>query len=114
LVHRHYRSWHVALLLDGDASHTAQASQMLAHRLGIPLLWLPARAPELHPMDTLWGQAKDVIRANKQYADIDEQVDQFISYLHSLSDRQALQTSGVLSRAFWLHRALSKNFCPPA
>lgn len=114
LVHRHYRAWHVALLLDGAASHTAQASQMLADRLGIRLLWLPARAPELNPMDTLWGQAKDVISANKQYADIDEQVDQFVSYLHSLSNRQALQTSGVLSRAFWLHRALSKNFCPPA
>ena len=47
------------------------------------LLWLPIRAPELNPMDTLWGQAKDVISANKQYATVDEQVGLFISYLIS-------------------------------
>ncbi|MFO0954823.1 MAG: hypothetical protein U0835_27410 [Isosphaeraceae bacterium] len=34
---------------------------------------------ELNPMDTLWGQGKDVIAANKQYATIDEQVDRFLS-----------------------------------
>lgn len=114
LVRSHYRGWHVALLLDGDGSHTAKASLRLAHRLGIELLWLPVRSPELNPMDTLWGQAKDVVSANRQYADIDEQADLFISYLYSLSDRDALRTSGVLSKKFWLHRALSKNFCPPA
>jgi transposase len=108
-VHRHYRGWHVTLLLDGDRSHTAAASQELAHRLGIHLLWLPKRAPELNPMDTLWGQAKDVVSSNKQYATIDEQVDLFISYLYSLSNKEALQTSGVLSKRFWLRRVLSKN-----
>ena len=51
------------------------------------LLWLPKRSPELNPMDTLWGQAKDVIAANKQYATIDEQVDRFLDYLDSLSGR---------------------------
>lgn len=113
-VRSHYRGWHVTLLLDGDGSHTAKASTSLAQRLGIRWLWLPVRASELNPMETLWGQAKDVVSANKQYTDIDEQAALFISYLYSLSDRQALQTSGVLSNNFWLHRALSKNFCPPA
>jgi hypothetical protein len=114
LIRRYYRGWYVTLLLDGDRSHTAQASQNLANRLGIRLLWLPVRAPELNPMDTLWGQAKNVVSANKQYATIDEQVDLFISYLYGLSNREALQTSGVLSKNFWLKRSLSKNFCPPA
>lgn len=113
-VHGHYRGWHVTLLLDGDRSHTAAASRNLAARLGIQLLWLPKRAPELNPMDTLWGQGKDAVSANKQYATIDEQVDLFISYLYSLSDKEALQTSGVLSKRFWLHRILSKDFCLPA
>lgn len=113
-VHGQYRGWHVTLLLDGDRSHTAKSSQALAARLGMRLLWLPVRAPELNPMDTLWGQAKDVVNANKQYAIVDEQVDLFISYLYSLSNKEALQTSGVLSRRFWLNRALSKNFCIPA
>jgi hypothetical protein len=52
-VHGQYRGWHVTLLLDGDRSHTAHGSQNLAERLGMRLLWLPKRAPELNPMDTL-------------------------------------------------------------
>jgi hypothetical protein len=109
-VHQHYRGWHVTLLLDADRSHTAQASQSLANKLEMNLLWLPKCAPELNPMDTLWGQGKDVVSANKQYACIDEQVDLFISYLYGLSNEQALQASGALSQRFWLHRALSKHF----
>jgi hypothetical protein len=65
-------------------------------------------------MDTLWGQGKDAITANKQYADIDEQADAFIVHLSFLSNKQALQTSGVLSQHFWLRHVLSKNFCGPA
>jgi hypothetical protein len=64
-------------------------------------------------MDTLWGQGKDVVSANKQYAAMDEQVDLFINYLNGLSNQEALQTSGVLSRRFWLRRVLSKNLCRP-
>jgi len=48
---------------------------------GMTLLWLPKRSPELNPMDTLWGQAKDVIAANKQYATIDEQVGRFLRHV---------------------------------
>jgi hypothetical protein len=58
--------WHVTLLLDSNRSHTAIASQALAAKFGIQLLRLPKRAPELNPMDTLWGQGKDAICANKQ------------------------------------------------
>jgi hypothetical protein len=62
-VRWHYRGWHAALLLDEDPSHTAEASLRAAG--GMMLLWLPKRAPELNPMDTLWGQGKDVVAANK-------------------------------------------------
>jgi hypothetical protein len=111
-VRQHYWGRHVALLLDADPSHTAKASLRAAE--GMTLLWLPKRSPELNPMDTLWGQAKDVIAANKQYATIDEQVDRFLSFLDKLSGREALHTSGVLSDNFWLKAALSKKFCGPA
>ncbi len=113
-VHSHYRGWHVVLLLDEDSSHTAISSRKLAEQLSMRLLWLPKRAPELNPMEALWGQGKDMISANKQYATLDEQVDRFIAYLSSLSNKEALQTSGVRSKHFWLRRALSKNFCGPA
>lgn len=110
LVRRHYRGWQVTIVLDRDRSHDAHASQALAARLGIRLLWLPKRAPELNPMDTLWGQGKDAICANKQFTSIDEQVAAFIKHVGSLSNQEALRTSGVLSKRFWLKSVLEKNF----
>src|SRR5262249_48558507 len=101
-VHSCYRGWHVALLLDEDPSHTAKASVRLAGELGMELLWLPKRAPQLNPMDTLWGQGKDVINADKQYAGIEEQVDRFLDFLMGLPNPDALHTSGILSTNFWL------------
>jgi transposase len=97
LVHQHYRGWHVSLLLDEDSSHTARGSRALAAQFDIECLWLPKRAPELNPLDTLWGQAKNVISANQQYATIDDQVDRFIEYLFDLSDF-------TLSLAPYLHK----------
>ena len=102
----------MALLLDGDSSHTAKASQRAAE--GMTLLWLPARSPELNPMDALWGQGKDVVAANKQYGTIEDQVDRFLAFLKGMSGPEALHTSGVLSDDFWLRSALSKDFCGPA
>ena len=111
-IRRRYVGQHVALLLDGESCHTAKASLRAAE--GMTLLWLPARSSELNPMDTLWGQAKDVVAANKQYTTIDEQVDRFLDFLSEMSDLEALHTSGVLSDDFWLRSTLSKDFCGPA
>jgi hypothetical protein len=114
LLHAHYRGWHLALLLDEDSSHVANGSLELAAQLSIRLIWLPNRSPNLNPMDRLWGQGKDVVTANRQYATIEGQVDRFQTYLESLSNREALHTAGVLSKGFWLRSVLSKNFCGPA
>jgi transposase len=76
-VRSSYRGWQVALLLDEDPCHTAQAS--LREAEGMSLLWLAKRSPELNPMDTLWGQGKDLVSANKQDATVDEQVTPFPS-----------------------------------
>lgn len=108
-VRSRYRGWHVALLLDEDPCHTSKAS--LRETEGMTLLWLPKRSPKLNPMDTLWGQGKDVISANTQYTTIEEHVDRFLGYLRSLSNQEARHTSGVLSRRFWLKGALSNYFC---
>jgi hypothetical protein len=114
LIHHHYRGWHVALLLDEDPCHTAQGSMALAARYDIECIWLPKRSPKLNPMDTLWGQAKDLISANKQYATIEDQVERFINYLSGLSNGNALATAGVYSGNFWLNNALCNYFCGPA
>lgn len=114
LLHDHYRGWHVALLLDEDPSHTAAGSVALAGLFDVELLWLPKRCPELNPMDTLWGEGKDVISVNKQYATLEEQVQRFLNYLQAFSGEAVLHTAGVLSKDFWLRRALSNYFCGPA
>lgn len=106
LIHEHYRGWHVALLQDEHPSHTAGRSLELADELNIELLWLPKRAPELNPVDELWGQAKDVVSANLQYPGIDAHVAAVIEYLECLTDWEARYTSGVLSPNFWLKSAL--------
>ena len=95
VVHYYYRGWHVALLLDEDPSHTAKGSLQLADWDGIELL--PKRSPKLNPMDTLWGQGKDVISADKQYATIDEQVNRFIAYLEALRKETSRNQAACLS-----------------
>ena len=101
-----YRGWHVALLLDEDPCHTAQAS--LREVEGMTLLWLPKRAPKLNPLEGLWGEGKDIVSADKQYATIEEQVGRFLRHLRGLSNQEALHRSGVLSGRFWLRDVLSK------
>ncbi len=113
-LHERYRGWHLVLLLDEDSSHTANGSLELAEELAIKQIWLPKRSPKLNPLDSLWGQGKDVISANKQYATIEDQVHRFLAYLESLSPCETLHTSGVLSKHYWLRFVLSKDFCGPA
>src|SRR6266568_3028805 len=105
-LHGHYGGRDLALLLDEDPSHTAAGSQRLAERSGIELIWLPKRAPELNPLDHLWGDGKDEVSANKQYESIDDHVGRFLCYLEDLSPREALKRAGVLSEDFWLKSVL--------
>jgi len=102
LVAYQYRGRRVALVLDEDPSHTARPSQALATELGIRLLWLPKRAPELNGMDHLWGHGKDHVCADRQYPSIDQQVERFVTYLAGLSDQDALRQAGLRSEQFWL------------
>lgn len=110
-LRRRYRGRPLLLLLDGDSSHTAAASQHLADKLQIELLWLPKRCPELNPMEHLWRDAKQRVCANRQYPTIDIQLERFLRYVSTLKDRAALRKSGVLSKRFWLRSALSNYFC---
>ena len=105
-LRKRYGKRPIALILDEDPSHTAKGSVVLAQQLGITLVWLPKRTPELNPMDTLWGQAKDLLSANRQYADIDKQAARFVAYLQCLPDQEALRMAGVLSGKFWLRSVL--------
>lgn len=109
---RHVRSRYpgrsIAMLLDEHPAHTAQASRRLAKELGILLLWLPKRCPELNPMDHLWRAPKQEVCANRQDPEIELSVRRFLRYLRRLTPREALCKAGVLSEGFWLRFTLSK------
>lgn len=109
-VRRHYRGWHIVMLLDGDTSHTAKSTQVLARHLGIRLVWLPKRTPELNPMELLWAQGIKATSTNWQYGSIEEHVTAFLHYVRGLSNAAARRIAGILSKHFWLRRAASNNF----
>jgi transposase len=102
LIHEHYRGWRVSLLLDGDSSHIAKTSRRLAQILGIKLVWLPVRCPELNALDHLWRHGKECVCANRQYGSIEEQVHRFLHYLEGLSVEETFRKAGVLSEDYWL------------
>jgi transposase len=104
MIRQDYGDRKVALLLDGDSSHTANESKALAAQLDIELIWLPARCPQLNPMDRLWNCGKQKVCANRQYKSIDDQAKRFIDYLLGLSAHEALRKAGILSGNFWLFR----------
>ena len=102
LIHEHYRGWQVSLILDEDTSHTARASRREASLLGIRLIWLPIRCPELNALDHLWRHGKQQVCANRQYGSIEEQVHHFLHYPEGLSVEEVLRKAGVLSEDYWL------------
>lgn len=101
-VRGYYRGWHVVMLLDEDPSHTAKGSVQLAAELGVRLVWLPKRCPELNPLDHLWGHAKEAMCGNRQDATIELLVERFLDYLDGLSRWETLTKAGTLSGDFWL------------
>lgn len=102
LVRDHYRGRRVFMLLDRDSSHTAASSESRANDLGIQLQWLPVRSPELNAIEDLWGDGKAAICANHQYPDIESQTGEFINYVESYTNHQALRISGLHSDNYWL------------
>jgi hypothetical protein len=113
LIHDHYRSRPVWLLLDGDSSHTAHSSVGMARELEIGLIWLPKRCPELNPVDHLWGHAKDEVCANHQATSIDHLVESFIRYIQGLPPEEAKRKAGILSEGFWLREECQIKFVYP-
>lgn len=109
-LRRRYPRGLLLLVLDEDSSHTAHVSRALADALGILLVFLPKRSPHLNPMDHLWRAAKGGVLANHQYACLDEEVDQTVCFLWSLSPLEVLQKAGILSPTFWL-RSIRANVC---
>jgi transposase len=102
-LRRHYRRPRtIWLLLDRASAHTAAATQALAVRLGIELVWLPKQAPELSPMDQLWKDLKRVVAANRQAPSVDALATSAMLWVVMLTPTEARRKSGMLSPHFWL------------
>ena len=105
-LRRHYGGRPLWLLLDKASIHRATASQRLAVRLEVTLLWLPKQCPELNPQDHLWKELKRLIVANRQFPTIDTEADQAERWLLDLTATTALRKAGVRSADFWLKDVL--------
>lgn len=73
-----------------------------ANSIGIALIPLPVRSPELNPMESLWRNAKDARCANRQYEGIGQEVAEVVEYLETMSNDEAIEISGILSGQFWV------------
>ncbi len=72
--------------------------------MGIEIVKLPFRSPELNPLEDLWRSLKAVVAANRAYdASVEELAERAVDYLDGLSDGDVLRLSGLLSSKFnWL------------
>jgi transposase len=94
------------LLLDKASIHQAVASQRLAARLRVSLLWLPKQCPELNPQDHLWKERKRLIVANRQFKTIDDEAAPAEHWLLNLTPTTALRKASILSDDSWLKDVL--------
>jgi len=112
LRRRYRRAGTIWLLLDRASAHTAPATQCLAARLDIVLLWLPKQHPELNPMDQLWRELKRLVAANRQADSIDALADTAAAWVLGLTPAEARRKSGMASQHFWLKHLLQDFWHP--
>jgi transposase len=75
-LRRHFRGRRVILLWDRLPGHKAKVMQayLASQRHWLRMEWLPAYAPELNPIEFLWGHAKGGDLANQLVEDTDDVV----------------------------------------
>ena len=91
------------LIWDNDPPHQARIARGAAEALGIEIVKLPFRSPELNPLEDLWRSLKAVVAANRAYESVDELAERAVDYLDGLTEDDVLRLSGLLSSKFnWL------------
>jgi transposase len=91
------------LIWDNAPPHQARVARDAAEALGIEIVKLPFRSPELNPLEDLWRLLKAVVAANRVYGSLEELAERAVDYLDGLSEDDVLRLSGLLSSKFnWL------------
>lgn len=112
LRRRYRRAGTLWLLLDRASAHTAPATQALARKLGMQLLWLPKQHPELNAMDQIWRELKRMVAANRQTETIDALATQATAWILGLTPQQARRKAGMDSKHFWLKNFVQNFWLP--
>jgi transposase len=92
------------LIWDNAPPHQGRVARGAAEALGIEIVKLPFRSPELNPLEDLWRSLKAVVAANRAYDDsVEELAERAVDYLDGLTEDDVLRLSGLLSSKFnWL------------
>lgn len=101
-VRRRYRHGKILILLDSDSSHTAAQSLARARDLGIELMFLPFRSPQLNPVEHLWRHIKAGVCSNHQFPSIEEEMEAVRKFISALPPRSLQVLSGVTAPNFWI------------
>ena len=88
---------------DNAPPHHTRVARETAEAMGIIIVPLPFRSPELMPCEDVWREMKRVVAANRAYADVDELAQRGVSWLDDRSSDEILRIAGVQSSKFdWL------------
>jgi transposase len=91
-----YPQGEILLVVDNASYHTSKAVvAWLKEHPRIRLLYLPARRPDLNPMERVWRRLKDAVSANRSFAS-PFALGQFIAaHFRALTPAQLLTQAGV-------------------
>jgi len=91
------------LIWDNAPPHKPHRVRDAAAAVGIEVVFLPFRSPELNPCEDLWRGLKQEIAANRAYPTVDALAERAVTWLDSLSADERLRRCGLHSSKFaWL------------
>ena len=91
------------LIWDNAPPHQPHRVREAATAVGITLVVLPFRSPELMPLEDLWRALKQTVAANRCYASLDELAARAITWLAAMTPTDRLCRCGFAASKFdWL------------
>jgi transposase len=91
------------LVWDNGPAHHTRLARETAEAVGIAIVPLPFRAPEMMPCEEVWRRMKGVVAANRAYADVDELAARAVMWLDQQRPADLLRIAGLRSSKFdWI------------
>lgn len=91
------------LIWDNAPPHKPHRVREAAAAVGITVIFLPFRSPELNPCEDLWRGLKQEVAANRAYPTVDDLANHAVAWLDALSNADRRRRCGLLTSKFdWL------------